>query len=307
MINLVLFFYLVSTFFLLLSLFVWHSFPATYVANTTITNQPRDVILESSGHSTPFFQIITALTTIGFAAAVVLLVVFRNEFKGNVCIPNTRSFAYITDYLLFTTLLLRVLNTAIAVTVVDTHSRGLQIFASIIRLLSFTFLFLTIVVSTLKYYEPSKILLINDRNPMDTLYRRIYVNQYQLENQKKFAEWMIDQLPVIVMLLDADGTIRHMNRTAKQAFSYTKDDTIGESFFTLCIHVNDSQHHEQIFKEALTKGTSEGNMFKLSSMNPKDESKQYEWSCNVMHTEFLVAPFKYALHFSLLIYQQIRI
>jgi len=264
-ITLVLFCYIVATFFLLISVFAWKTFPLSWSTTTNEASEPSDVLL-AAGHSTVFYQVSTSLTLVGFVFTLFLLILYRNEFKENVY------------YLFFTTIFLRVIFCGLSLAVIDSHSRSLQIFSAVIRLISFTFLFLTIVVSTLK-------------NPLDTLYRRIYVNQVQLENQKKFAEWMIDQLPVIVILLDAEGMIRHMNKSAKQTFSYTLEDTLGESFFTLCIQANDSEHHAQIFKDAVKKGSEGGNSFKLSSTNPKDESKQYEWSCNVMHAEFLGAPF----------------
>jgi PAS domain S-box-containing protein len=75
---------------------------------------------------------------------------------------------------------------------------------------------------------------------MDTLFHRIFLHQNALENQKRFAEWMIDQLPVIIVILDKHGSIKHMNQAAQQAFGRTIDDVLNYSFFSTFLDEPDS-------------------------------------------------------------------
>eukprot|EP01117_Protostelium_nocturnum_P007767 TRINITY_DN277_c1_g1_i3.p1 TRINITY_DN277_c1_g1~~TRINITY_DN277_c1_g1_i3.p1 ORF type:complete len:669 (-),score=199.66 TRINITY_DN277_c1_g1_i3:1613-3619(-) len=185
---------------LLCMLFWWNVWP--------LNLDPTDPNLSKV---TPFYITLNYIFLALFAVIWILLILRRKSFSVDV-------FVY-----LMVSILLRIIQVCLNSQVADysmaNDITGTYVLASLTRVLSYTYLFLSVGVTTL-------------RNPMETLYRNLTIKQNALQNEKVLVAWMIEQVPAIAILLDDQGGICHMNSYGHHAFK-TISSIVHSNFFDL--------------------------------------------------------------------------
>eukprot|EP01114_Cavostelium_apophysatum_P009778 TRINITY_DN2303_c0_g2_i1.p1 TRINITY_DN2303_c0_g2~~TRINITY_DN2303_c0_g2_i1.p1 ORF type:complete len:1174 (-),score=289.93 TRINITY_DN2303_c0_g2_i1:50-3571(-) len=184
-------FTVICTFFLC-AIFWWDIFPTTYH--------------QSNGTYTTFKDVADWFTPFSYLLVAAILVYQRNNFSADI-------FTY-----LMIALILRSLSTGLRLlTEHDYEGNAANVTALLSRLMAFTYIFSVMGISTMK-------------NPTKTLFRNLSSRERALRREKLFAEWMIDQTPGIVVLLNEFGEITHVNRLVKEVLNVSKKQAVGQSF-----------------------------------------------------------------------------
>ncbi|MCT8972244.1 EAL domain-containing protein [Microbaculum marinisediminis] len=81
----------------------------------------------------------------------------------------------------------------------------------------------------------------------------------QLEQEKDFAENLVEMAPVIVLVLDKDGKITHANPHFEQLTGYSIAEIHGKDWFTTFLPERERERVERVFRQALSGRPSRGN------------------------------------------------
>jgi PAS domain S-box-containing protein len=118
---------------------------------------------------------------------------------------------------------------------------------------------------------------------MATMFRQLVAHQIALKNEKKFAEWLIEQVPAVVVLLDDNGNILHLNHFASQQLGTSKEQLLAKNFVQTCVDNRNSSIRELF--ENLIHRRKESQLIKFSSQHPSQMDKYFEWTCASLHSK----------------------
>ena len=96
-----------------------------------------------------------------------------------------------------------------------------------------------------------------------------------LSQEKAFAERLVDTVPVIVLLLDPDGRIRHVNRYLEEMSGYRRAELLGADWFSGFVSPAQREQGRASFERAMEGGRVEGN---INAVRTRDGGeREIEW------------------------------
>ncbi|PRP87715.1 putative two-component sensor [Planoprotostelium fungivorum] len=234
-------FYFILQMFLMLLVFYWNVWP---------------MAADTSGNTYDSYNTMNYIWIALFAVLWLLLVYRRRSFSVDVFV-----------YLIFG-VLLRLCQLAFASQVSEISVGPIYVISSLLRVLSYTYLFLSVGVTTL-------------RNPMETLYRNLTMKQNALQNEKVLVSWMIEQVPAIAILLDKNGILCHINSYAHNAFGTTSSSMVHASFFEFFVFEDASASILQF--DNLIASNDPNNFITLKSISTQtEENRIIEWTVKMV-------------------------
>ena len=94
---------------------------------------------------------------------------------------------------------------------------------------------------------------------------------------------MADNAPVIMLLLDTQGIIHHVNPYFEQLTGYSLDEVKGRDWFTTCLPARDQQRIRTLFKSATHDVPTRGNLNPIVTRS--GEERLIEWNDQAMRDE----------------------
>lgn len=84
--------------------------------------------------------------------------------------------------------------------------------------------------------------------------------QQALQHERDFARSLLDTAPVIILLLDPSGMVRHVNRYFEQLTGYRSDEIVGKDWFATCLPARDQAPIRELFTTAIYDQPVRGNI-----------------------------------------------
>jgi PAS domain S-box-containing protein len=114
------------------------------------------------------------------------------------------------------------------------------------------------------------------RTPYQMLFRELKASELAFEKERDFAEVIINTAQAIVLVLDAQGRIVHINPYTEKISGYRLEEVKGEDWFSTFLPQRDQPTIRQLFKAALSGQATQGNVNAI--VTKFGEERQIEWS-----------------------------
>ena len=96
-----------------------------------------------------------------------------------------------------------------------------------------------------------------------------------LQRERDFAKKLLDTAPVIILLLDPQGMIRHVNPWFEQLTGYRLDEVVGKEWFATFLPARDQARIRELFASALDDQPVRGNINPIVTRD--GEERAIEW------------------------------
>eukprot|EP01114_Cavostelium_apophysatum_P014113 TRINITY_DN3576_c0_g1_i2.p1 TRINITY_DN3576_c0_g1~~TRINITY_DN3576_c0_g1_i2.p1 ORF type:complete len:1202 (+),score=347.37 TRINITY_DN3576_c0_g1_i2:247-3852(+) len=219
---------------------------------------------EVKNESTNFHKATEGAFVFAFLTIGVMFTIRRRSFHINV-------YCFLLVALFF-----RIVSCIMNYTIYDWSGSAVAVLTLIFRAISFLFIFISMGISTLQ-------------NPVETLFRNLIDKQAALENERMFSEWMIEQFPTIVVLLDSTGKITHVNNYSLELLQLSKNDVLAQDFFELFTNTENRTAHRGKFEEIISSKSADNNIFTLQAYYPK-QNKVIDWTCKSLNFQNSATP-----------------
>ncbi|MDG4867840.1 PAS domain S-box protein [Guyparkeria sp. 1SP6A2] len=99
--------------------------------------------------------------------------------------------------------------------------------------------------------------------------------QQALHQERDFAQGLLDTAPVIILLLDPHGTIRHVNPYFEQLTGYRLDEVEGKDWFSTFLPAREQERIRELFDTAIDERPVRGNVNLIVTRS--GEERAIEW------------------------------
>lgn len=105
--------------------------------------------------------------------------------------------------------------------------------------------------------------------------------QQALQQERDFAQGLLDTAPVIILVLDPHGMIRHVNPYFEQLTGYPLDQVEGKDWFSTFLPARERERIRELFDTAIDEWPVRGNVNLIVTRS--GEEREIEWHALTLH------------------------